>query len=399
MKFFDCIITAYKGILANKIRVMLTILGIIIGISSVIIIVSIGKGGQEAISYELQKLGVNGINIKPRPGFSNSRDGLTFEDAQRIKEYIPNVEKVTPVFNGFGVIRRNTKTREAFIWGVDEEFKDLFSLNLLYGRLLNKSDIQAGRDVIIIDNVLARNLFRYENVVGKDLFLNCCDGSFRLKIIGVVRNANEVFEDVFGELIPAFVYMPVSSVQRIYNVRWLDQISVKVKEDADADEIGLNIIKYLERKNNNSDIYFVENMMKQKEQVDNVAGILTFIVSAIAAISLIVGGIGIMNIMLVSVTERTKEIGIRKAMGAMKKAILMQFVIESIIMSTIGGIIGVCGGISVSWTISKLSGLPMKIPISSLVITVLFSSLVGFVFGVYPAKKAADLDPIEALRN
>ncbi|MGE4283168.1 MAG: ABC transporter permease [Clostridia bacterium] len=387
-----------SSIMSNKLRALLTILGIVIGISSVIIIVSIGKGGQAAILGELDKLGISGVNIKARPNDLLIKDLLKIEDVNAIKRYIPQVKSVTPVFNGLGSVKYNNRYREAFLWGIDKEFRSIYPVQLLHGRFINETDTRSQRNVVVIDNVLAQKLFHRQNAVGRSLKLTAKKNTYNMTVIGILKSSNEVFEELFGEQIPAFIYMPVTTIQNIYNMVSVDQISITVNKDENIDEIGVKVIKFLERTHHNENKYYAESMMKQKEQVNKITTILTFIIGAIAAVSLVVGGIGIMNIMLVTVKERTREIGIRKALGAKKKDILVQFMIEAVNMTIVGGILGIIFGLLVSWTICSFSGMPFNISIYTILLAMFFSAFIGLVFGVYPAKKAAGLEPIEALR-
>ncbi|WHH59296.1 ABC transporter permease [Petroclostridium sp. X23] len=398
MKAVEYFRMSFSSTVSNKLRTLLTILGIVIGISSVIIIVSIGKGGQAAILGELEKLGISGVNIKTKAGDLQSKDLLKIADADMIRKRIPQIRSVTPVFNGLGVVKHNNRYREAYLWGIDKEFRNIYSLQLLHGRLVNEADTRSQRKVVVIDNVLSSKLFHRENAVGRTLKLTSKKNTYNVTVIGIVKSSNEMFEELFGEQIPTFVYLPITTLQNIYDSDNVDHISIKIDKSENLDEIGVKVVKFLERIHNNEDKYYAENMMRQKEQVNNVTNILTFIIGAIAAVSLIVGGIGIMNIMLVSVKERTREIGIRKALGATRRNILIQFLIEAVNLTVIGGIMGVASGITLSWMICRFSGLPFNISVYTISTTMLFSAFIGLVFGVYPAKKAANLEPIEALR-
>ncbi len=398
MNLFEYIKMSFASIAVNKLRALLIMGGIALGICSVITIVSIGKSGQAAISNELEKLGINAINIKSKSGVAYAKDLLKLEDAENIRKHISEVTSVTPVFNGFGIVKRNSVNREAFIWGIDQTFEDIFSLQLLHGRLMSEADIRERRKVIVIDDVLAKKLFHRQNVVGRKLKLSSRGTSEMLTVIGVIENVNELFGELFGDAVPAFVYMPITTLQKIYNTDSVDQISIKVEAAQEADDVGIKVVNFLERQRHKKGKYYAENMIQQKENFYKITTIFTLVIGAIGAVSLVVGGFGIMNIMLASVTERIREIGIRKALGARKKDILFQFLIEAIILTLLGGVVGVLAGIFFGWLISYFSGLPFEISIPTIIVTLAFSALIGLVFGVYPAGKAANLQPVEALR-
>ena len=396
MKFSEYIKIAVGCITTNKLRTILTIMGIAVGICSVIAIVSIGQAGQTAISAELDKLGLKGINIKANT--ANHRDLLRVEDAKKIKQHISEVEEVTAVFNGFGTVRRNNRTRDVYIWGIDSYFNALYTIEIMHGRLINETDMRIGRNVVIIDEVLANMLFHRENAIGREFRLTSRNQSQTFTVIGVIKSSNELIGDLFGDKIPAFIYMPITTLQRIYDTDSVDHISLKVNHDQNADDVGVKVVKFLQRYRHNEETYYAENMMYQKERFYTITNIFTLVIGAIGGISLIVGGFGIMNIMLVSVTERISEIGIRKALGAKNKDILMQFLLEAIILTLLGAVIGISGGILFGLVISYWCGLSFEVPMTIIGVTLIFSILIGLTFGVYPASKAARLQPVEALR-
>lgn len=399
MRFIDSIRISVQTLKANKFRSLLTVMGIVIGISSVIIIVSIGKSGRAAISKQLEQLGSNGINIKLKSGDIEYRDLLTEDDVEYILNNVSEVKSITPVFNEFGTVKTSYRDRDVYILGVNKDFKDVFNIKLLWGRLINDTDTLSLQNVVVIDNILARRLFHRENAVGRKLKLIINKKTVMLTIIGIINSENAMLDDLFGDQIPAFVYMPYTTIQRLSDSKSIDQISIKTLDNHNLDNIGIRIVGLLERKHRNQNKYYAENMLKEKEKMNNIIHIITFIIVSIAAISLVVGGIGIMNIMLVSVSERTREIGIRKAVGAKKKDILGQFLIEAVILTSAGGFIGVLSGLSISMAVSYITGFSFHISVPAICIAILFSAAIGIVFGVYPAKKAADLQPMDALRQ
>ena len=396
MRFGEYIKIATGCITTNKLRTILTIMGIAIGICSVIAILSIGKAGQTALSDELDKLGLNGINIKANT--SNHRDLLKVADAKKIREHIAEVEEVTSVFNGFGKVRRNNCTRNVYIWGIDPYFDKLYTIEIMHGRLINETDIRKARNVVIIDETLANRMFHRENAVGRELRLTSRNKIQTFTVVGIIKGSSEVWGDLFGDKIPAFLYMPISTLQQIYETDSVDHISLKANHNQNADDVGVKVVSFLQRYRHNQDKYYAENMIYQKERFYKITNIFTLVIGAIGAISLIVGGFGIMNIMLVSVNERISEIGIRKALGAKNKDILMQFLLEAIILTMLGGIIGISCGILFGWMMSYWWTLPFEVPIMVSGLTLIFSILIGLTFGVYPASKAARLQPVEALR-
>jgi putative ABC transport system permease protein len=401
MNLIENIKMAIDSIFSNKMRSFLTMLGIIIGISSVISIVSLGQGGKNTISGEFEKIGVSSVIIEVDKTEAQISDYITFEDIEQIRNKIPYVKYVSPFINRQGIAKSDRKSKTALLAGGNE---DMFAINnqeILWGRFFNKNEFEEGKMVVIIDEDTAKNLFGTTDVVGESIHAGKAASTKKLTIIGVTKSQMGMFGDVSRDQIPAMLYLPATSLNIIFSEANIASEMILQADTKENTEIAGVLAKNLlgnRHGNLNRDLYKAENMMKYIDQINNVMGIFTTFVAAVAAISLLVGGVGVMNIMLVSVTERTREIGIRKAVGARTGHILLQFLTESAIISLIGGIIGLISGILGAHFLGRLAGITPSISLQIIVIAILFSSAVGIFFGIYPAKKAAKLDPIEALR-
>lgn len=392
---------ALDSILANKMRSFLTMLGIIIGISSVIAIVSLGQGGQKTITSEFEKIGSSSVTISVKGNNASASDYITQEDVKQIKERLPVIKYATPVLQKQGNIASEKKSKRAILIGGSEDLKNLQNLEMVYGRFFNASENLEGKAVIIIDQIAAKSLFGYEDVVGETVNVGPKTSPKKATIIGIAKSQFDTFGMGNDENMPVMTYTPTSFVEQLFpNDALIDRVMITSDDKEKTEAAGKTTIKLLENRHGNRgrDIYKAENVLKQLDQINKVLGIFTAFIGAVAAISLIVGGIGVMNIMLVSVTERTREIGIRKAIGATTKTILLQFLTESVIITLIGGIIGMILGILAAYGLGAFANITPVVSPMVIIGTVIFSSIVGIFFGIYPAKKAADLDPIEALR-
>jgi putative ABC transport system permease protein len=398
--FFENLKMAIESIKSNKMRSFLTMLGIIIGISSVITIVSLGQGGQNTITGEFEKIGAATINVTVDNTKAEQSDYITYKDIEQIRENVDTIKYITPIISKMGVSISETKNKRSSITGANTDIAPIQNLEFLYGRSYNEREYEEGRPVIIVDEYAARELFGYTDAVGKSIKVGNRRSPIKATIIGVYKLDMGGFSFDVSQM-PALIYAPSTFVEAMFSGDTaIDRLTLMATSKENGESAGNGAKNILESRHNNrgSGKYKIENALKQLDQINKILGIFTAFIGAVAAISLIVGGIGVMNIMLVSVTERTREIGIRKAIGATTSAILLQFLTESVIISLIGGIIGMLLGITGAYIIGSFANITPSLSAGVVIGAILFSSAVGIFFGIYPARKAANLDPIDALR-
>ncbi|MEG1931121.1 MAG: ABC transporter permease, partial [Anaerovorax sp.] len=399
MLLFENIKLALTAIKSNKMRSFLTMLGIIIGISSVIAITSIGDSAKAVLNKEYDSFGKNYfivyLNWEMTGDYVETSDMIMPEEIEAVKARFPNeVGYIAPMLSA------NTETTvgrvkgKLSISGVAGGYTNYKKMNILHGRMINETDVNSGRDGIVIDKEAALHFFNKENAIGERMPATI-NGEVRdLVVVGVYEIEKSIFSSMGGNGSYA-AYVPYSILETgDGSTTYLDMYG---KEGTDVDLVGGKVTSYLEKiKDKPKGYYKVETVQAQQGMMDQMLGTLSLAIGAIAAISLVVGGIGIMNIMLVSVTERTREIGIRKSLGARTRDILQQFLIEAMIISAIGGLMGTGLGIGIAAIGMSFAKVAVIINPMVIVMAVVFSAMVGMFFGLYPARKAAKLDPIEA---
>ncbi|MCT8978563.1 ABC transporter permease [Clostridium sp. CX1] len=394
--------SALQSVRSNKMRSFLTMLGIIIGISSVITIVSIGDGAKLYVTNQFQDIGTNIVNVKMNSNTDEGvkeRDYYTLEDMDLLKEKVPEITSVVTNIGDMGSLQtENNKSRRMYVSGTNAGSMKYFNVKIAKGRYLNENDVESIKNVAVIDDKTAIKLFGNIDAVGERVKINVEDKSINVTIIGVSADPNAALGESLNPDMPGTMIIPITIGERIFRDTKISSLTVTLSDMKNADQIGTKILRILESKHQNKGKYIVEQGFKELDQVNKMLSMLTLGLGAIAAISLLVGGIGVMNIMLVSVTERTREIGIRKAIGAKTRDIKIQFLMESVILCLIGGAIGTILGISLGKLASSFMHIQIPISMRVILISFGFSSAVGIFFGMYPAGKAAKLDPIEALR-
>ncbi len=389
---------ALSSIRANKMRSFLTMLGIIIGISSVITIASLGETSKAVIAKEFEAFGKNRVVIyMPYSEEIRDSDYFTMEDIDKVKEkYKEDIVYLAPsTYENTEAISGRKKAKVS-TEGVANGYEKMVNMNLIKGRFITEADIKSRRYVSVVDKAMADKIFPGENAVGKTIRISVEGQPADTKIVGVYEKKKSIFDGMMSSD-STTMYMPYSifSSQLMY----MGNIDMKIIESKSSIEVGDSIANFLAKmKKREPGFYIVNTTQGEQSSIDQVLNTLSLAIGAIAAISLLVGGIGIMNIMLVSVTERTKEIGIRKSLGARRKDILLQFLVESMIVSATGGIIGTTLGIVFASIVSLVLSVPPVVSPGIVIIAVVFSAVVGMFFGIYPANRAAKLDPIDALR-
>ena len=406
MLLLENIKLALVAIKSNRMRSFLTMLGIIIGISSVIAITSIGDSAKGAVSKEFESIGAGYfyvmINWEMTEGDAIYEDDMfSWDEIDAIKErFSDDIYYTAPYFTDEGTTKVGKVSANLRIQGVNADYDKYYKkVQMQYGRMINKNDIEKNKKAIVVDVKMAQKLFGRDDIVGEKILVESgSKGPVEFLIVGVYTTQSSFFDNIsMGE--PTYSCFAPYPCVAYYDDAPSSYVEVYANSEKDLDEIGEKVCRWLERvKDKEEGFYTVESAASQLSQVNSILGILSLAIGAIAAISLLVGGIGIMNIMLVSVTERTREIGIRKALGATYNNILLQFLIESAVIGIIGGFLGVVLGIGASYAISAFAEWKTVISVPIIIIAVVFSVGIGVFFGIYPARKAALLDPIEALR-
>ncbi len=402
MGFAESLRQALDSLKSNKLRSFLTMLGIVMGVFSVITIVAIGNATQGYIDAEFEKVGANLISIGYKVKDVPESKQLVLDDMDTIRRVAPEIKNIMTSLQSSGSVRIGSKTRDAIVLGVSSQYKSLSPTEMAAGRFVNDMDVTARANVIVVDEPFVKRYFRNEDPLGKEVsFRSWNDTRQNLRIIGVVAASDDLLSGMMdNEDFPTIVYMPITTVQMMGsgNTERLESISVSVEGDELLKPVSDRIIKALEIKKGQSGLFSASTSADQQKIFSSVTGVISSVLLVIAVITLLVGGIGIVNILLVSVTERIREIGIRKALGARGRDILLQFITESVIMTGISGLIGILLGLVAGAVIAALVKIPPVVNVGVMVMAFLGSVLLGLIFGVYPAKKAADMDPIESLR-
>jgi putative ABC transport system permease protein len=378
---------AWRSIRGNKLRSFLTMLGMIIGVSSVIVLVSIGRGSSEQVTSQINQLGTNLLTVNV---MNSDEVKLTVEDMNKFRE-LSGVKDIAPIVSGRVNVKQGTASAQVSLIGTTASYEAVRDVNVSSGRFLSDIDIEYRQKIVVLGATIAQTLFGFGDPVGQYVQI---DGT-SFKVVGVLASKG----GSLGQSGDDVILMPLSTAQRLTKTMNIQTVYIQADKASDVNFVMVEAKRLLAHLfPNNEDSYSVFNQQDLMETVSSVADTMTLMLGGIAGISLLVGGIGIMNIMLVSVSERTKEIGIRKAVGAKHRHILLQFLVEAVVLSSCGGAIGVVLGFGVGQVLKSVMGMTISYSPSVSLLAFLFSLLVGVVFGVFPANKAAKLDPIQALR-
>ncbi|MCR9291237.1 MAG: ABC transporter permease [bacterium] len=431
---------AARNLLLHKLRSFLTILGTILGVASVIAMLSVGEGSKKAAVDQIRQLGANNIMVRSvRPGSGGKNDGgsstnsgsqqsssrvlaygLKHEDLrvlEGLKQLDHNSSTVASQIVPISLLRKDCQhTRHrmpnARILGTTPELLQVKNLKMARGRFLNHDDLQEFANVVVLSEGAARKLFSFEDPLGQNVLID--KGAFR--VVGILRqqgSGNARAGQIGADDLNEDLYIPISSsrsrfgeLQRIvsagsrsYELNELSEIAISVESEEVVPQTAEMVRKLLSTKHKNDHEYEVVVPLELLQQAEHEKKIWNIVLGSIAGISLLVGGIGIMNIMLATVTERTREIGIRRAIGAKRRDIIRQFLFETVVLSTTGGLIGVIIGVSLPWAVTRFAGIPTLTSAWSILVAFAISVFTGVIFGVYPARKAAMMNPIEALRH
>lgn len=401
MDFSESFAVALNSLLANRVRLVLTMLGIIIGVGAVITMISLGEGAKQAVETQIQQLGTNILTV--RPGASgpnmNRAAGNTVEFKQEhvvaVREQCKSIEAVVPEFYQYTQIKFGNQVTYSQICGTEPAYEWVRNSPVSQGEYFTNSDNARRARVCIIGEKVRETLFPEDgNVVGEQVKIK----GVNFEIVGVLKSKGEGWGDPDNTVI-----VPIETAQkRLFGTERVSQISIKVPDIASMDPAALEVEgvlrKYLKLRPDEANNFSIRSQLDMLSTFGEASKTLTTLLASIAAVSLLVGGIGIMNIMLVSVTERTREIGIRIAIGARKRDIRYQFLIEAVSIALIGGIIGIMLGIGASFALAKFATWNTSIAPNSIFLSFFFAFLVGVVFGLFPAVKASNLNPIESLR-
>ncbi|MCH5320325.1 MAG: ABC transporter permease [Eubacterium sp.] len=407
---------AVKCIKANWMRSLLTMLGIIIGISSVIMIIGAGTGVRDYIVGLIEDMGSNAVLVSVDAASATDKDFITLDDVQNIKTKVNGVERCSPMLMGFGraIIDKTEAEATAMLIGVNSDVQFALTNNCEYGRFFTDEEYNANSPIAVIGTNSADQAFGYRDVTNEYITVTSSGKSMKIKICGVANvdaiagslgGDSSIMGSMFSsgtDQITVALFMPCTTLTQITGTdAQLGSVFVIAEEGYDYDAVGNAAVNYLKAAHGNysNNMYTAQNMATYVEIVNIIMSVLTAFIACVGAISLIVGGIGVMNIMLVSVTERTREIGIRKSLGAKTSVITLQFLTESVILCLIGGAIGITIGVAGAFAACSIIDIMPNITIWLIVIALMFSSGVGLFFGIYPARKAAQMSPIDALRS
>ena len=397
---WNTLLLSLRAITRNVLRSFLTILGVVIGVAAVITMVTLGKGATRSVSDQISSMGSNLLMLRPGQRFGPGADvapNFKLADVEAIRAQITTIDAVAPVASLSVTAVYQARNWSTMVTGSTNDHFRAGNWEIVSGRDFTETEERSGRAVCVIGESVRANLFGAQNPVGSDIRIK----QFSCEVVGLLKAKGQ---SAMGSDQDDTVVMPLRTVQRrLTGSQDVSRLTVSVREGASIDAAKEQLVLLMrERGNiaeNEDDNFRVMDTRQIAETLTGTTRILTMLLGAVAAVSLLVGGIGIMNIMLVSVTERTREIGIRLAIGALEREVLLQFLIEAVVLASLGGLIGLALAAGASMTIARMMGIPYLFDPLTNILSFLFSAAIGVIFGFFPARRAAQLDPIDALRH
>lgn len=393
MRFTESFRVAFDALRANRLRSLLTMLGVVIGVAAVVVLVAIGGGAKQLVTSEVEGLGSNIVFVAPgkfQIGTTPALSRLQLSDADYLDRVLGRPDAVAVALTSAENLRAGTNTFYATVQGTTSNVVEVFDRPVEKGRYVSKADISTARRVIVLGPDAAHALFPGADAVGRQVTMS----GVEFRVIGVFKAKG----GAFGVSPDAEVHIPVTAAQRLFGMQTITGFATRAESPDEVDATGSKMVDALKRKYR-GDEFTAVSQTEILGTIGRILSLLTLVLAAIAGISLLVGGVGVSNIMLVSVRERTKEIGLRKALGARQRDILAQFLLEAVMLTSIGGLIGIGLGIGASFTLSAFSPLPAVLAWWSIALAFGVSAAVGVFFGVMPARRAGKLDPVVALRT
>lgn len=393
-------IQSLEALIENKLRSMLTMLGMIIGVSAVILLVSVGTGAKRYITSEFESLGTNIIIVQPGktdkkshmgPPVTSSKGKLSLSDVDALIKTSPSLSAVSGIMFGAGTVKNDEATQNINIFGSNEQFIKIFNMTIAEGNYISKEEEDAGRRVVVLGHEVKKGLFGSDVALGKLVKINESEH----RVVGVIKETG----NKLGFNVDEMVFIPTKSALRLFNTDKLFGIRAAARSRGGINDAVKELTLILKERHNNEEDFTVVTQVTMLESMNTILNMLTYALAAIALISMLVGGIGIMNIMLVSVTERTREIGIRRAVGARRADILRQFITEAVVISVTGGLMGILISLAITNMLYIFfPGFDARPPFWIIPPAFFLSFFTGLIFGVWPARKASHIQTIDALR-
>ena len=390
----NLLISVLKAFKRRKSNLIFPVISVAVGVMLVVLVSSVGAVGKNAVLSEMSGLGLGGLMISPKEDIAP----LTTRELGAIRD-CGSVSAATPIVYGYCQIECAGRNEKCLMWGSDDKTDDIMNLPLVFGRAINAGDVAAQKRVCLIESAFAKECYGRENIVGKRILLDLSDKSEIFTVIGVIDGESSLVKSVVNEYIPHFVYVPYSIFESIGGEYLFNNIAVNVKPSVGFDSAETEIKTVLCEASAMHDVYKIKNMFSYTSTIENIFSIVTIILSGIAAISLVVSGMSVMTVMLYSVGERKHEIGIKKAIGASFWDIMFEFLLESVIITLLGCVIGVLSGLAFSFIGCAALNMPLSIDTGMILICAIVTAIFGLVFGIYPASRAAKLNPVDALRQ